>query len=92
MLTTGQGEDYTTGFWLEYEYGKNHYRLIWVDLSRWKELDVDPKVIQQIEFIGKWKNADGKNANRTQSMFVLTILKKIKEMRVKCTQERITVL
>ena len=33
-LTTGQGEDYTTGCLLNYEYFKDHYRLIAVDLSR----------------------------------------------------------
>ena len=32
-LTTGQGEDCTTGCLLNYEYMKNHYRLIAVDLS-----------------------------------------------------------
>ena len=32
----GQGEDYTTGCFLGYEYIKNHYRLITVDLSRQK--------------------------------------------------------
>ena len=33
-LTRGQGEDYTTGCLLDYEYIKNHYRLIAADLSR----------------------------------------------------------
>ena len=47
----GQGEDYTTGCLLDYDYIKNHYRLIAVDLSRQKELD-DSKPIQQIEFFG----------------------------------------
>ena len=51
-LTTGQGEDYTTGCLLDYQYIKNHYRLIAVDLSRQKEFNADPKVIQQIEFVG----------------------------------------
>ena len=32
-LTTGQGEDYTTRCLLDYEYIKNHYRLIAGDLS-----------------------------------------------------------
>ena len=47
---TRQGEDSTTGcliftrLWLY----KNRYRLIAVDLSRQKELDADPKAIQQI--------------------------------------------
>ena len=27
-LTTGQGEDYTTECLLDYDYTKNHYRLI----------------------------------------------------------------
>ena len=44
-LTTGQGEDYTTGCLLDYDYIKHHYRLIAADLSRQKELDADPKVI-----------------------------------------------
>ena len=42
-LITGQGEDNTTGCLLDYEYIKNHYRLMAVDLSRQKELDADPK-------------------------------------------------
>ena len=35
-VVTGQVEDYTTGCLLEYEYIKNHYKLIAVDLSRKK--------------------------------------------------------
>ena len=35
-LTTGQGEDYTNGCLLDYEYVKNHYRVIAVDLCRQK--------------------------------------------------------
>ena len=35
-LTTGQGEDYTTGCLLEYEYIKNHYRLIAAYLRKQK--------------------------------------------------------
>ena len=57
---------------------KNHYRLIAVDLSRQKELDADPKSIQQIEFVGQLKklNAD----DNVKSMFIFTILEKIKEV------------
>ena len=40
-LTTGQGEDYTTGGVLEYDYVKNIYKLIAVNLIRQKELDAD---------------------------------------------------
>ena len=45
-LTTAQGEDYSTGFLLDYDYIRNHDKLITVDLSRQKELDAVPKAIQ----------------------------------------------
>ena len=35
-LTTGQGEDYTAGCLLDYDYIKDHYRLTAVNLSRKK--------------------------------------------------------
>ena len=47
-ITTGQGVDYTTGCVLDFGYITNHYRLIAVDLSRQKELDLDSRAIQQI--------------------------------------------
>ena len=68
-LTTGQSEDYTTGCLLDYDYIKNHYRLIKVDLSRQNELDADLKAIQKTEFPEQLKNVDGINAAGTQSMF-----------------------
>ena len=55
-LTTEQDEVYTTGCLLDYEYIKNHYRLITVDLTRQKELDAYPKAIQQVELVGQLKN------------------------------------
>ena len=48
-LATGQGENYTTESLLDYDYIKNRYRLIAVDLSKQKDLDADLKTIQQIE-------------------------------------------
>ena len=47
-LTTQQGGYYTTGCLLNYDFIKNNYRLIAVDLSRQKELDADPKAMQLI--------------------------------------------
>ena len=43
-------EDYTTGSLLDYNYFNKHYKLVAIDLSKQKELDVDPRAIQQIEF------------------------------------------
>ena len=48
-LMIGKGEDYTTGSLLDYNYFQKHYKLIAVDLSKQKELDADPRAIQQIE-------------------------------------------
>ena len=75
-----------------YEYIKNQYRLIAVDLSCQKELDVDWKAIQQIKFVRQLKNDDGVNAHGTQTMFVLIILEKIKLTRLEFSQESVTVL
>ena len=46
----GKGEYYTTGSLLDFNYFLKHYKLIAVDLSKQKELDADPRAIQQIEF------------------------------------------
>ena len=46
----GKGEDYNTGSLLDFNYFNKHYKLVAVDLSKQKELDADPRAIQQIEF------------------------------------------
>ena len=46
----GKGEYYTTESLLDYDYFKKNYKLVAVDLSKQKELDADPRAIQQIEF------------------------------------------
>ena len=51
-VSTGQGDDYTTGCLLDYAYFKNNYKLIGVDLSKKKALGADPRAIQQIVFQG----------------------------------------
>ena len=54
-IATGKGDDYTAGCLLDYQYFKNHYQLIAADLSKQKELDADPRAIQQTEFYGMLK-------------------------------------
>ena len=68
-VTTDKRYDFSTGFLLDYNYFKNHYQLIAVDLSKQKELGADPRAIQQIEFYGMLK---------TNSQ-VCTVLEKSKE-------------
>ena len=47
-------------------------------MRRQKQLDVDPKEIQQIELARQLKNTDGVNADVSQFMFILAILGMIK--------------
>ena len=54
-IATGKRDDYTTGCLLDYQYFKDHYQLIAVDLSKQKELGADPRAIQQIEFYGMFR-------------------------------------
>ena len=49
-VTTGKGDDYTTGFLFDYKYFKDHYQLAACDLSKQQQLDAGPRVIQQLEF------------------------------------------
>ena len=65
-------------------------------MSRQKGLDANPKAIQQIKLVGQLKRTDS-NGNATdvrndQSTFILTILVKIKKMRLKFSERSVTVL
>ena len=68
-IATGKGDNYATGCLLDYDYFKKNYQLIAVDLSKQRDLDADPRAIQQIEFIGMLKTRSN----------VFTILEKSKE-------------
>ena len=46
----GKGEANTTGSLFDFNYFDKHYKLVAVDLSKQKELDADPRAIQQTEF------------------------------------------
>ena len=52
-ISTGQGDDYTTGCLLDFAYFEKNYRLIAADLSKQKALDADSSAIQQIIFTVK---------------------------------------
>ena len=76
-ITTGKGDNYATGCLLDYDYFKKNYQLIAVDLSKQRELDADPRAIQQfIKFIGMLKTRSN----------VFTILKKIKRNNIRILQ------
>ena len=46
--------DYTTGNLLDYEFFKDHYKLIAIDLSKQVELE-NPDLKQLINFIGRFE-------------------------------------
>ena len=52
---TGQGNDHTIRCLLDYQYFKNHYQQIAVDLSKKKKLYAYSRAIQKIEFYGMLK-------------------------------------
>ena len=68
-IATGKGDNYATGCLLDCKYFKDFYKLVAIVFSKQKELDADPRAIQQIEFYGKI-SADS---------FVLFVLEKSKE-------------
>ena len=59
-------------------------------------LEAEPKAIQQVESVGQLKNVDNDYnaiyADGAQSMFILTVLEKIKETRLTFSQGTVTVL
>ena len=59
-ITTVQGDDYTTGCLLDYNYFKKHYKMIAKDLSKQQALDADPKAIQPHNFTGNLRGADNR--------------------------------
>ena len=65
-ISTGKGNDYTTGCLLDYVYFKTFYEMIAVDLSKQQALDADLKAIQQINFTA---NLD--RAGNTRIYFIL---------------------
>ena len=55
----GQGDDYTTGCLLDYNYFNNYYNMMAIDLSKQQVFVTDPKAIQQIHFTGNLDRAAG---------------------------------
>ena len=83
-IATGQWGDYTTGCLLDYSYFKENYKMIAIDLSEQRALDVDPRAIQQINFTAHWDRA------RNATMFFIT--EEEKETVLDFSQGTVTVL
>ena len=83
-IATGQGNDYTTGLLLDYPYFKDTYKMTAVDLSKQQALDVDRRVIQQINFTA--------NLDRAGNTRIYFILEEAKEAILNFAQGTVKVL
>ena len=83
-IAPGQGDDYTARCLLDYNYFKNHYKMIAIDLSKQQALDAVPGAIQQINFTA--------NLNREGQMAIYFIIKEAKETVLDFLEETMKVL
>ena len=66
-----QGDDYTTGYLLDYSYFKDYYKMITINLSKQQVLGTDPRAIQQINFAS--------NLDREGNITMFFIIEETKE-------------
>ena len=58
-IVTDQGYDDTSGRLLDFNYIKNYYKMIAIDLNTQQAFDDEPKAMQKISFIGNLSRAAG---------------------------------
>ena len=87
-IATGQGDDYTTGCLLDYNYFDNYYKMIAIDLSKQQALDADPKAIEQVNFTINLNRDE--NVNDDTIMFF--IIEEAKEAILDFSQGTVKVL
>ena len=83
-IDIGQRDDYTTGCLLDYDFFKNHYKMIAIDLSKQQAFDADPSAIQQINFTA--------NLDRTENTTMFFIIDEAKETVLGFPQGTVKVL
>ena len=85
-ISTGQGDDYTTGCLLHYNYFKKmiDYKMIAKNLCKQQALDADPKAIQQINLT--------RNLDRAAGVTMFLIIEEAKENVLYFSQGTVKVL
>ena len=78
-----QGDDCSTGSLLDYNYFRNYYKMLAINLSKQQELDADPKAIHQINFTG--------NLDQETWATIFFIIKEEKEIVLDFLQETVKV-
>ena len=69
---------------LNYNFLKDCYKTIAIDLSKQEALDADPKVLQQITFTG--------NLDRAEAAAMFVIIKEAKETKLDFSKGTVRVL
>ena len=87
-IAIDQGDDYTAGYLLDYNYLNNYGKMIAIDLSKQQALDSDLKAVQQINFTGNLSR--GRNINDITTMFF--IIEEEKETILDFSQGTVKVL
>ena len=83
-ITTGQGDDYTTGCLLDQACFRDNYKVIVIHLSKQQALNVDPRAIQQINFTA--------NLDRAENTRIFFILEEAKETVLDFSQGSVKVM
>ena len=83
-ISTGKGDNCTTGCLLDYSYFNENFKLIATDLSKQHALDADPRAIQQINFTV--------NLDRDDNKTIFFIIKDAKETVLDFSQGTFNVL
>ena len=81
ILEISKNNDYTTGNLLDYEYFKDYYKLIAIDLSKQTELE-NTDLKQQINFIGRFQ----------ENVTMFFIIEKKEETTFDFSQNSVTVV
>ena len=58
-IAPGKGNDYITAGSIDFNYFKNYYEMIAIDLSKQQAVDFDPKAMQQINFTRNLDREEG---------------------------------
>ena len=77
-IAAGQGDDSTTGCLLDYNYLKDYYKMIAIDLSKKQELSADAKAIFILFIYFKQINFTG-NLTRDGNTTIFLIIEEAKE-------------
>ena len=83
-IATGQVDEYAAACLSDFDYLRDNYKMIGIDLSKRQELDPDPREIQQINFTA--------NLDRAKNIRPFFILKETKENVLDFSQGPVKVL